>query len=72
MWEIFMLAKETPYNLLEDRAVVEDAVRGPNHTLLNRPAQCPENMYEIMRRCWIHDASQRPTFDELYNLLSKN
>jgi serine/threonine protein kinase len=72
MWEIFTLAKETPYNHLEDRAVVEDAVRGAKRTLLNRPAQCPENMYEIMRKCWIHDASQRPTFDELYNLLSKN
>ena len=72
MWEIFTLVKERPYNQLEDRAVVEDAVKGANRMLLNRPAQCPENMYKIMRKCWVNDASQRPTFDELYSLLSKN
>ena len=72
MWEIFTLVKERPYDHLEDRAVVEDAVRGAKRTLLNRPAQCPENMFEIMRKCWTHDASLRPTFDELHNLLSKN
>ena len=72
MWEIFTLAKKRPYDHLENHAVIEDAVRGPNRTLLNRPTQCPENMYEIMRKCWAHDASQRSTFDELYNLLSNN
>ena len=70
MWEIFTLVKVVPYDHLGDHAVVEDAVKGPNRTLLQRPAQCPENMYEIMRKCWIHDATLRPTFDELYDLIS--
>ena len=72
MWEIFTLAKDQPYSNLEDREVVADIVKGPNRTLLKRPTECPESMYEIMQKCWVHDASQRPTFDELFNLLSKN
>ena len=72
MWEIFTLAKGQPYSHLQDHDVVEDAVKGPNRTLLERPSNCPEDIYEIMRKCWAHDAGQRPTFDELYTLLSNS
>ena len=72
MWEIFTLVKEQPYSHLQDHDVVEDAVKGPNRTLLERPPNCPEDIYEIMRKCWAHDADQRPTFDELYTLLSNS
>ena len=71
MWEIFTLGKEQPYYQLQDREVVEDAIRGPGRMLLERPCKCPKDIYEIMKRCWIYDASQRPTFDELYALLSQ-
>ena len=69
MWEIFMLGKEQPYYQLQDQDVVEDAVRGPDRILLERPSKCPKDVYEIMKRCWTYDPSQRPTFDELYALL---
>ena len=71
MWEIFTLAKEQPYYQLQDREVVEDAIRGPDRMLLERPSKCPKDVYEIMKSCWIYDASQRPTFDELYTMLSQ-
>ena len=70
MWEIFMLAKEQPYKHLQDREIGKEIIKGPNRTLLERPPKCPEDIYEIMRKCWAHDAGQRPTFDELYALLS--
>ena len=70
MWEIFMLAKEQPYGSLSDQEIVEDAVKGPDRVLLERPTNCPEELYDIMRTCWVYEASQRPTFDDLYTLLS--
>ena len=41
MWEIFTLAKEQPYNHLQDMEVVEDAIKGPDrtlHCLSNQPS----------------------------------
>ena len=71
MWEIFTLAKEQPYNHLQDMEVVEDAIKGPDRTLLEQPAKCPQDVYDVMKVCWVYDPAQRPTFDELYDMLSK-
>ena len=70
MWEVFVLSKYEPYYEFEDRQLVEDACKGPNRTLLSRPQECPVNVYQIMTRCWVHDPSQRATFEELYKMLS--
>ena len=70
MWEIFTLGKVQPYSNLTDGEVVADAIKGRDRTLLERPDDCPEDIYEIMRRCWAIDAGQRPTFDELQDSLS--
>ena len=72
MWEIFMLVKEQPYGPLSDQEVVEDAIKGPDRSQLERPAECPENVYSIMKKCWIYESSERPTFDEIYKLLSES
>lgn len=29
---------------------------------LDRPDKCPENVYKVMRRCWLQDAMKRPSF----------
>ena len=70
MWEIFTLCKKPPYSHLEDREVVEEAIKGPNRVLLKCPRECPEKLFVIMKKCWVHEAEQRPTFDELFKLLS--
>ena len=70
MWEVFVLSKYEPYYEFEDRQLVEDACKGPNRTLLSRPQECPVNVYQIMTQCWVHDPSQRATFEELYEMLS--
>ena len=70
MWEIFTLAKEQPYNHLQDMEVVEDVIKGPDRTLLEQPAKCPQDVYDVMKACWVYDPAQRPTFDELYDMLS--
>ena len=71
MWEIFVLGKEQPYCQFQDREVVEDAIKGPDRVLLERPSKCPMDVYEIMKKCWIYNASQRPTFDELHATLAQ-
>ena len=70
MWEVFVLSKYEPYYEFDDRQLVADACKGPNRTLLSRPRECPVNVYQIMTRCWVHDPSQRATFEELYEMLS--
>ena len=65
MWEVFELAKHEPYYEMLDREVVKDACKKENRTILSRPAECPEEVYKIMLRCWPHLASERATFEEL-------
>ena len=69
-WEIFTLAKEQPYNDMSDKQVVDNALKGKNRKLLARPDMCPPEVYDIMLKCWVHNAKQRATFEELYQLLS--
>lgn len=32
---------------------------------MKKPRQCPENIYELMLRCWSQDPSARPTFQQI-------
>ena len=69
MWEIFMLAKEEPYNEISDRDLIQNAIRGSKRLLLSCPEGCPHNVYEIMNCCWAHEASHRATFEQLHEKL---
>jgi len=66
MWEIFSLAKEEPYSNLSDQELVKDALLGPNRTLLACPQGCPQEVYDVMKLCWAHNASKRATFEALH------
>ena len=70
VWEIFSLTKEEPYQEMPDKEMVEDAVRGQNRTLLERPVACPEEVYQVMKKCWFYDPAKRATFEELHSILS--
>jgi hypothetical protein len=35
------------------------------------PDNCPPNVYELMRGCWLWDASARPTFDRIHTELKQ-
>jgi serine/threonine protein kinase len=71
MWEIFMLAKERPYSDMEDLEVVDDAIEKEERTLLQQPDHCPDDVFQVMMRCWAKDPKERATFDELHSALSK-
>lgn len=36
---------------------------------MERPENCPDKLYELMRRCWQHRPSARPTFMEIIETL---
>jgi focal adhesion kinase 1 len=36
-----------------------------NKKRLDKPNNCPDELYSLMLRCWEYDASKRPTFSRL-------
>ena len=69
MWEIFTLAKERPYSDMEDLEVVNDAIEKEQRTFLQQPQHCPDDVFEVMMRCWASDPKDRATFEELHAML---
>lgn len=67
MWEIFTFAREQPYHDMSDQEVIDDAIKGPDRMVPNRPAACPSELYEIMRSCWIDDINERASFQKVYS-----
>lgn len=69
LWEIYTLGKADPYDNMLDEEVIADAIRGPDRKLLERPPNCPQDVYDIMLRCWVHEPSMRADFGEIYSRL---
>lgn len=70
MWEIFTLTKQEPYSNLTDAELVEDAVKITGRTLLQRPEACPVEVFHVMEECWVHEPSERATFEDVFATLS--
>ena len=71
MWEIFTLAKDIPYEDMDDKEIAADITKkNGSRKLLEKPKSCPQGMYEIMLKCWANDPAMRATFEELHNMLS--
>uniref|UniRef100_UPI00358FF675 mast/stem cell growth factor receptor Kit-like isoform X1 n=2 Tax=Myxine glutinosa TaxID=7769 RepID=UPI00358FF675 len=66
LWEIFSLA-ETPYTGMRVDScfyrMIKEGYRMPS------PRFCTADMYDIMLSCWNDEASERPTFDQLVDLI---
>ena len=72
LWEIFTLAKEQPYHDMGDQEVIDNALKGENRLLTNKPENCSDEIYEVMLHCWIHDPTKRATFIELQKAIHIN
>ncbi|XP_027752938.1 tyrosine-protein kinase Fes/Fps isoform X2 [Empidonax traillii] len=62
LWEAFSLGA-IPYANLSNqqtREAVEQGVR------LDPPEQCPEEVYQLMQRCWEYDPHKRPSFSTIH------
>ena len=67
MWEIFSFAMQ-PYFGCSNEEVTQHIRKGRH---LEKPSNCPEKIYEIMKMCWIQDCDQRPNFTELQNMINE-
>ncbi len=69
LWEIYTLGRTDPYDQMTDEEVIADAIRGPDRQIPGKPDTCLQEVYEIMRRCWVHEPSMRADFGEIYSRL---
>ena len=70
MWEIFTLAKDIPYEDMDDSEVAADASRREgDRQLLQRSSDCPPEVYDVMLLCWKDKPSDRATFETLQETL---
>ena len=69
LWEIYNLAQIEPYYEMSDEEYINDAVRGLERKILSKPDDCPDEVYEVMQRCFVHDPTMRADFEEIYSRL---
>ena len=69
LWEIYCMAEREPYTGMTNEELIHDATKGHKRTLLKRPEICPQEVYDIMMRCWVHEPSVRADFEEIYSRL---
>ncbi|XP_017772615.1 PREDICTED: insulin-like receptor [Nicrophorus vespilloides] len=65
LWEMATLASQ-PYQGLSNDQVLRYVIDGG---IMERPENCPDKLYNLMRFCWKHKPSDRPTFINLCKML---
>ncbi|XP_019935649.1 insulin-like growth factor 1 receptor [Paralichthys olivaceus] len=65
LWEISTLA-EQPYQGLSNEQVLRFVMEGG---LLEKPQNCPDMLFELMRMCWQYNPKMRPSFVEIISSL---
>lgn len=69
IWEIYTLCQEEPYSEMSDEEYINDAVKGAERAVLSQPEDCPDGVYEVMKRCFVHEPMMRADFEEIYSRL---
>ena len=67
VWEIFTLCRNVPYQDMTDQDIIGDAIRGASRRVLPKPDACPDEVYEVMKRCFVHQPGIRGDFEEIYS-----
>ncbi|XP_030045590.1 insulin-like growth factor 1 receptor [Microcaecilia unicolor] len=63
LWEIATLV-EQPYQGMSNEQVLRFVMEGG---LLEKPDNCPDMLFELMRMCWQYNPKMRPSFLEIIN-----
>ncbi|XP_076640887.1 insulin-like receptor-like isoform X1 [Halictus rubicundus] len=61
LWEMVTFASQ-PYQGLSNDQVLRYVIDGG---VMERPDNCPELLYDLMKRTWRHKATRRPTFMDI-------
>lgn len=67
LWEIATLA-EQPYQGMTNEQVLRFVMEGG---LLDKPDNCPDMLFELMRMCWQYNPKMRPTFLEIISSIKE-
>ncbi|XP_053574404.1 non-receptor tyrosine-protein kinase TNK1 isoform X2 [Bombina bombina] len=68
LWEMFTYGQE-PWLGLSGRQILMKIDREGER--LERPEDCPQGIYSIMKKCWAHRPDQRPSFSNLMTMLQE-
>lgn len=61
LWEMATLASQ-PYQGLSNDQVLRYVIDGG---VMERPENCPDKLYDLMRRCWTFRPTARPSFMDI-------
>jgi len=67
VWEIFSFGK-SPYAAFSNNETIEQIANGFR---LPKPELCPDELYEIVQRCWNMDPDHRPSFVSIAKQLER-
>ncbi|KAG5260943.1 hypothetical protein AALO_G00298250 [Alosa alosa] len=67
LWEMFTYCEE-PWLGLSGRQILYRVEREGDR--LERPTDCPQELFTVMRKCWACNPNDRPTFAELTTLVA--
>ncbi|XP_076824424.1 tyrosine-protein kinase RYK-like isoform X2 [Clavelina lepadiformis] len=67
LWEFQSLAA-MPYGDIDDFEMADYLSEGFR---LSQPINCPDSLYNIMAGCWHYSPDQRPTFTQLFQMLTE-
>ena len=70
LWEVLTFARETPYEMMTDQQVIENACsivakEQQSFRCLPRPPVCSDHLYRLLLNCWKKSPAERPNFKEL-------
>ncbi|XP_054457096.1 non-receptor tyrosine-protein kinase TNK1 isoform X2 [Anoplopoma fimbria] len=68
MWEMFTYCEE-PWFGLSGRQILWRVEREGER--LEKPPDCPKELYSVMRKCWACNPSDRPTFIQLTKMVAE-
>lgn len=75
LWEVLSFARGQPYDNLSDEQVIENCGHYYRNdgleTYLPQPANCPREIYDLIRECWNRDEVQRPSFREIHMFMQR-
>ncbi|KAG7277917.1 hypothetical protein CRUP_004696 [Coryphaenoides rupestris] len=76
LWEMLSVCQEQPYSNLTDEQVIDNAGEffrdHGRQVYLNKPAVCPQGLYELMLSCWNRDCKLRPSFAHIHSFLTED
>ncbi|XP_037306483.1 insulin-like growth factor 1a receptor [Pungitius pungitius] len=68
LWEIATLS-EQPYQGMSNEQVLRFVMEGG---LLDKPDNCPDMLFELMRMCWQYNPKMRPSFLEIISSIKED